>query len=160
MTLLRPLSPDRYTWFFETAVANYAADNVRGGRWLADEAPAMARAETLRLLPQELATPDHFVCLVTDDSEQDDIGFIWYGAMQRGARKVAYVYSLHVEPRYRRRGYARFALAEVERIALQQGLSALVLTVFAHNVAAQSLYREAGLSVSTLVMTRPLDPRA
>ena len=43
-------------------------------------------------------------------------------------------------------------MAAVESFAREQGLSAVVLHVFAHNTQAQALYKSAGFSVTSLNM--------
>jgi len=159
MTCLTPLRNDEYTDFFETAVAGYAQDNVEAGRWKAAEAPALARAESERLLPQGLATPDHFIHAIRARPDDEAVGYLWYATLARGSSTVAYVYQLLVKPAQRRRGHARAALLEAERLALAQGHDSVALHVFAPNQAALALYLALGYEHTSHNMAKPIGPR-
>jgi ribosomal protein S18 acetylase RimI-like enzyme len=139
----------------DAAVAAYAYENVTAGRWAAADAQALARAETDRLLAQRLATPDNHLFEVQAD-DGTPVGFIWFAVMPRGSRRMAFIYQVYVEPGHRRRGHARAAFLALEPIVAALGVSGLGLHVFAHNTAAQALYRSLGYDVSSLNMFKPL----
>jgi hypothetical protein len=61
MTILVPMPAERFAEFVDAAAASHAADNVASGRWSAQEAQALARAELERLLPDGHGTPDHYL---------------------------------------------------------------------------------------------------
>lgn len=157
MTRLAPMGADFYPAFFEIAVANYAAENIQGGRWSAADAPALARDETSRLLAQGLATPDHHLFELHDD-DGSAVGFLWLARLPRGQERVVFVFQIHVEPEHRRRGHARAALQAAEAWAQAEGAASLALHVFAHNTGARALYESLGLQVSSLNLLKRLAP--
>ena len=155
MTALRPMSHEAYPAFFEDAIATYAAENVAGGRWLAADAPELARAETLRLLGQGVDTPDHHLFEVLASPEGSPVGYIWFAAAPRGSIKIAFVFQIKIQPPFQRQGHARAALELVEQEAVRLGLAGMALHVFACNPTAQALYRSLGYEVSSLNMIKP-----
>lgn len=155
MTTLAPMRSEAYAAFADNAATAYAAENVAAGRWPAADALALAHAETERLLPQGLATPDHHVFEVIDDAGSA-VGFIWFAAMARGSARMAFVCQIYIQPEQRRHGHARAAFRALEPIAAGLGLSGLGLHVFAHNTGAQALYRSLGYEVTSLNLFKPL----
>jgi ribosomal protein S18 acetylase RimI-like enzyme len=61
---------------------------------------------------------------------------------------VGYIVTLDVAPAYRRRGVATELMRAVERVAVAEECSAMMLHVYAANLGAISFYR--GLGYSTL----------
>ena len=155
MTDLIPMRQAEFASFIEMVVGSYAADNVAAGRWPADEALSLSRAETERLLPQGLATPDNYLYEVLDGAGGNTVGHIWFAAMARGSTKVAFVYQVQVKPEFRRQGHARAALKATESIAKAKGFSGIALHVFGHNEGAQSLYASLGYQVASVNMFKP-----
>ncbi len=157
MSTLVPMRPETYAAFAEAATAGYAQDNVIVGRWSPGEALDQARAELAQLLPQGLATPNHFICEIQDDSTFERVGMLWYAVVGTEASRSAYVYNIMVEPAFRRRGHARRAFLALEKLARTEGLMSIRLNVFAHNPSAHSLYRSLGYEVTSMGMRRELD---
>ena len=157
MTTLTPMLPEAFTSFAEAANASYAQDNVSGGRWPPDEALDLAKAEMAQLLPQGLATPNHFIYEIRDESGLTGVGGLWYAVVGTGTARSAYVYNIWILPAFRRLGHARQAFAALEQIARAQGLQCIRLNVFAHNPAAFALYRSLGFEVMAMSMRRILD---
>lgn len=156
MTTLVNMQQEAFISFFDLVVASYAADNVASGRWSAEEAAQLARAETEQLLPQGIKTPDNFLYEIQDEFTKQTVGFVWFAALMRGNRKVAFVYQLQVKPEFQRRGHAKAALEAVEGIAATLGISHIALHVFGHNSAAQALYRSLGYGVTSMNMQKVL----
>jgi len=154
MTRLVPLRPESFDAFFEAAVAAYAEDNVRSGRWPAQDAAGLARAETGRLLADGVATPEQQLFEIEDDT--GGVGYLWLATLSRGSSRSAYVYQIIVRPEHRRRGHARAALQQAAALAAAQGHSALALHVFAHNEAARALYASLGFHLVSLNLALPL----
>jgi ribosomal-protein-alanine N-acetyltransferase len=65
-------------------------------------------------------------------------------------RLVGYIVTLDVAPAYRRRGVATELMQAVERVAVAEDCSAMLLHVYTENLAAVSFYR--GLGFATLHM--------
>jgi ribosomal protein S18 acetylase RimI-like enzyme len=62
---------------------------------------------------------------------------------------------LLVFPQYRR-GHARAALAALEAVAREHGITTLALNVFGSNHGAQELYRSVGYVVTSMSMQKEL----
>ena len=156
MTRLVPMQADAYPRFLEEAVTGYAKDNVVAGRWPADEALELSRAEFSRLLPAGLETADHRIYAIEDEVIGQTVGFVWLAFMQKGSMKSAYVYQVYVQPEFRRRGHARATLQSLEAIAASEGAANIGLHVFQHNPGAQELYAHLGYRINSVNMLKPL----
>lgn len=144
MTILVPMSADEFARFAAESIPAYAADKVTSGEWLPDAAVAFARQAFEQLLPQGLATPGHHLLTIRAHAQSPAVGRLWYGVEERGGRRIAYVYDLHVAPEHRRHGHALRALQALEADAVHQGLAGIALHVFGHNLTAQALYAKLG----------------
>ena len=156
MTTLVPMGEEAFAAFVATSVAGYADDNVAAGRWTADEALDIARAEFDRLLPQGRATPNNHLYEIRDDTGDRTVGFLWFATISRGSSKTAYVYQIEVHPEYRRLGHARAAFEAMESLAAAMGLSSIGLHVFGHAPGAQALYSSLGYQVTGINMQKRL----
>jgi ribosomal protein S18 acetylase RimI-like enzyme len=156
MSAFISMRPEYFSIFLELASQAYAEENAKAGRWPAEEALALARAETERLLPQGLETPDNQFLEILELEEDKAVGFVWFARMKRGNAYAAFIYQIYVIPEARRRGHAKAALAAVERYAREHGFSSLALHVFWHNEGAQALYKSAGFTVASVNMHKLL----
>lgn len=145
---LVPMSERAFRTFLHTAVENYAGENVSAGRWPADGARERSQAAFAQLLPQGVATPDHYLFEIVA-GEGGTVGSLWYGVYSEGEQRQVHVYDVLVHPAHRRRGYAADAFAAMEAQVRAQGIDRIGLHVFAHNAGAQALYAKLGyLTVS------------
>jgi ribosomal protein S18 acetylase RimI-like enzyme len=149
------MSPARFAVYREQSIAEYARENVAGGRWVEDGALERARRDHEGLLPQGLDTPDHFLFDIVDDAGAV-VGVLWFALMRRHGQCTAYVYSLHVDAAHRRQGHARRALEAFEALARALGAHDLGLNVFAYNHGAQALYASLGYVVTNSNMRKRL----
>jgi hypothetical protein len=81
--------------FFEVASDSYAKDNVANGRWNAADAPTLAREETKRLLPGDEKTAENLLFVLRDAALEAEVGYLWYGTMVRGTKKIAFLFQIH-----------------------------------------------------------------
>ena len=70
MLSLHPMTPESFQRFLERSVTTYAAENVRSGRWTAEEAHERSAVEFQMLLPEGSATPDNF-CFDLHDADRN-----------------------------------------------------------------------------------------
>ena len=160
MTALTPMRPERYAAYLEAAIAGYAEDSIACGRWPADKAGELSRADFMALLPQGLATPDDHLFEIVDTEGGSSLGTLWFAVEDRHGVRGAFVYDLEVRPEYRRLGHAERAFGLLEAIVLALGLPHIGLHVFAQNQGAQDLYRKLGYTVTGLNMHKKLVPPA
>lgn len=156
MTELVPMDESDYDGFLEDAVATYAADKVAAGQWTPAESQALSRQSFFDLLPQGLATPEHRLFTIVDETS-DAVGVLWIAAQERAGERVAYIYNIRIKPDYQRRGHATRALLALEQKMPAMGLSGIALHVFGHNTGAQALYAKLGYVAKSIIMYKPIE---
>lgn len=145
---------DFHAWL-ALAIPSYALVNVEDGRWSLAEAIDKSREAHAELLPQGLLTPGQFFMhLQADDGE--DVGVLWWSEAEKAGATEAYVYNIEIEAHARRRGFARAALFELERIARERGLHHVSLHVFGHNHGARRLYDALGFEPTSITLRKIL----
>ena len=156
MAALLPMRPERYPAYLESAIAGYAQDNISAGRWPELGALERSREDFATLLPQGLATPEHFLYEILAHEGGPTIGSLWVHIEHKFGAVSAYVYDLEIEPAFRRQGHAEHALRALEALAAAAGAGGIGLNVFADNVGAQALYRKLGYVTTNFNMRKPL----
>jgi len=136
----RPFTLEDFTAFQESSTKDYAQELLRAGK-AAQEAEALqaALAEFCGILPQGMATPNHFLNHLVNAQGQT-VGFLWYGI--RG--EEIFICDFLIHEAQRRKGYGTQALEALEVLARGQGVQRIRLHVFSHNTAARKLYRAQG----------------
>jgi len=149
------MTENDFNTFLNEEIAGYAESNVKSGRWSADTAMAQSKGELDRLLPQGLATPDHyFYRILGHDSES--VGILWWAVVELAGVRSAFIYEIRVHEAFRRQGHAKRAIQALEPIVHERGMKRLGLHVFAYNEGAQALYRSLGFEVTSLNMLKTL----
>ncbi len=151
-----PFTPADYQAWLTLAIPSYALGHVEDGQWtLAESIQKSTEAHAL-LLPQGEQTPGHTFMKLRIVGEDDDAGHLWWAEVEAGGMQGAYVYGVEVEAHARRRGVARAAFAELERVASARGLRFVSLHVFGHNHGARRLYEELGFAPTNITMRKDL----
>ncbi len=158
MHVLRKMTEPEYAVWLDALVPAYAADKVAVGRWSKQEAIELARKEYGELLPMGLETENNYLFAVLDQSGQP-IGSLWFGEGQRVGYKVAFVFDLVIETKYRRLGHAKRALLALEIEAAKRGLAGIALHVFGHNAGGRALYAELGYAPTNINLYKTITPR-
>lgn len=153
---LVPLSDADFDTYLERDIRLYAEENVRAGYWSEAEALDKSRKAHERLLPEGLATKNHYLFAIQEAATGVTVGSLWLMADRETERPTGFIFDLFVDEPYRRKGYARQAMLALEREAHELGLTSLGLHVFAHNPAAFALYQSLGYQVKSLNMTKLL----
>lgn len=154
MIRLVPMTAEEYQAYLERAVREYAADKVRAGNWPEEEALERSRSEYLRHLPQGIETPGQYVLNILNDAAEQ-AGFLWYGRLEN-LPQTAFIFDFEVYAPFRRRGYARQALEELEMRAKKEGFRQIELHVFGFNTAARALYLQSGYIETNINMRRDI----
>jgi ribosomal protein S18 acetylase RimI-like enzyme len=153
-TVLRAMTEAAYARFRDSSVASYAKENVAAGRWPAPGALERSQRAYEQLLPQGRSTPGQHLFTIHDATAGEDVGSLWLAVVDHPGGRSGFIYDVTVYPAHRRLGHARAAFAALDALAKGWGLSELGLHVFAHNQAAQALYRSLGYQVSGLNMQK------
>jgi RimJ/RimL family protein N-acetyltransferase len=156
MVTLRPMTEAELQHFLEPAIQEYAQDHVNAGRWTEDEAVEQSRKEFQDLLPQGMATPDHYLFTLVNE-EQQSVGVLWFAKRESQGQPSAYVYEIRIDEAFRRRGYASQAFREMEHKVRELGWNRISLHVFGHNQAALQLYQKLGYETTNVLMAKKLD---
>jgi ribosomal protein S18 acetylase RimI-like enzyme len=147
--------PHFEAWLIQ-AIPAYALTQVEDGRWNLAESIDKSREAHAALLPQGLATASHSFMRLRAVGEDDDVGFLWWAEVESGGATGAYVYGVEIEEGARRRGFARAAFLELERVARGRGLRFVSLHVFGHNHGARRLYEALGFEPTSLTLRKNL----
>lgn len=149
---LEPMSAADYADWRAICIPDYAAEKVAAGTWL--EAEALQRSEeTLnKLLPDGLATPEHWLFTLRAGLDGTRIGFLWFARHEH----TAYLYDIYIAAEHRRRGYGAKAMQLLEQAAAERGFESITLHVFGHNAAARELYLKQGYAITDLTMRKEL----
>ncbi|HEY6239114.1 MAG TPA: GNAT family N-acetyltransferase [Thermoplasmata archaeon] len=148
------MDPAEFGTYLEQTTREYAEDNVRAGRWSAEEALGESQKQLQSLLPDGLATPHHSFFTILGGVSEEKVGLVWLAIEPRGA----FVYDLRVFEAFRRRGHAAEALRLIEGVARERGAKKISLDVFADNQGARKLYSKLGYAETNVMMSKPLPP--
>lgn len=151
---LRPMTPAEFAPFVEVTAFAYAKQRSEAERMEVAVAEPLAAAAIARALPQGLATANHRICRIVVQPGNTPVGDVWYELLADSGE--AHVHWLGTSYDQRRKGYARAALAQVEREAKARGAERLSLGVFMPNVAARALYRDMGFLPGKLALVKGL----
>lgn len=158
MVMLQPMMEAELQRFLEPAILEYAQGHVDSGRWTEAEAVEKARQEFQNLLPQGVATPHHYLFTLVNEAQQQ-VGMLWFARRESQEQSIAFVYEVHIDERFRRRGYAFQAFREMEIRVRKLGWHRISLHVFGTNHAAIDLYKKLGYEMTNVLMARTLDPQ-
>lgn len=155
MSPLRPMTEAEFAAWCDAIVPDYAAEKVKSGEWQENDALVRSRESLDGLLPRGIKTPDnHLFTIVAPDGES--VGMLWFAVRERSGSRIAYVYNIAIDPRFRRQGHAERAFAALEQEASRLGLEGIGLHVFGHNRGAISLYEKLGFAATDITMFKPL----
>jgi ribosomal protein S18 acetylase RimI-like enzyme len=146
---------DFHAWLLQ-AIPAFALTGVEDGRWSLAESIDQSKQAHAALLPQGLGTPGQFFVRLQDADSGADVGALWWAESGQAGGRQAWVYSLEIEEHARRRGFARAALQELERVARGRGVHHLGLHVFGHNHAARRLYDALGFEPTSITLRKIL----
>ena len=156
MVRLVPMESADFARYLEALVGTYAEDNIRVGRWNAQEGLAEAWKEVQGFLPAGRETPNHFFFTINGGEPEERVGACWLAI----ELPTAFVYDILVFEPFRRRGYAEHAMLLLERAAREKGAEKLSLQVFGDNQGARKLYAKLGYAETNVWMSKPLAPRS
>lgn len=154
--MLTPLQAHEFPSVRAEMIERYAHDQVRCGRWQAEESIAKSEAEFNRLLPQGWSTPTHHIYAIACASTEQVIGTLWVNVPE-GTAHTAFICDLQIRADWRRKGYARKALVDLEALLQGNGVSSIGLHAFSHNSGAISLYEQLGFRTTSINMHKALE---
>ena len=157
MITLIPMSNLEFQNYCQRAIAEYAHEHVRSGRWSAIEAVEQATREYQQLLPDGPTTPNHYLYTLHDPSTHAHVGMLWFAVREQAGQRSAFIYDVFIDPEFRRQGYATQTLQALENQVRALGLATIGLHVFGHNHEARAMYEKLGYVPTNILMTRFLE---
>ncbi len=154
MARLVPITEAAYQGWLARLIPEYAADNVRAGRWTQAEALDRAAQQTHSLLPEGRSTPGHQIWTITDDSGAG-AGVLWL-ATDAGRPGHAFIYDIEIDPGRRGEGLGTAALTALDEWARANGVESIGLHVFGANDGARRLYLRLGYIETSVQMEERL----
>ncbi len=154
MITLRRMTEPEFQAFLAESIPAYAAEKVRSGNWTDEEAEGRSREEFSKLLHRGLDTPEHV--LYTIEMDQTPVGRTWLCTDPKMAGGAGFIFELHIDQAFRRKGLATQALNLLEQEAARRGLHRLSLHVFGFNEPAIGLYKKLGYQITNLNMSKDL----
>jgi GNAT superfamily N-acetyltransferase len=151
---LKPMTPVELEAFSAVMAFTYAKQRAEAEHFDLAVAERIATAVIARTLPEGHDTPNHRVCRIVAQPGSVPVGDVWYQLFPDTAE--AHVHWLGTTYDQRRKGYARAALAVVEREVKAAGVQHLSLGVFVPNLAARALYRDVGFLPGKLQLVKTL----
>jgi len=140
MISLHPMTEEDFSAFLQLSYESFADDLTRTQPLVTRQAALQeAQSEVQELLPEGLATKNHYLFTIRD-TQNTPAGYLWYDLL--GLSK-AFINDLYISPSCRRKGYALQALKLMEQ---QLTVPHITLHVFESNHAARCLYEKAGFS--------------
>lgn len=158
MLVFVPMKENEYQDFTVQGIKSYAAENVRAGIWQASEAETKAEKLYRQLLPEGLATKDHFFYHLMEPEAGRTVGHVWYGIRGHGDARSIFLYDIAIDEIHRRKGFGTQAMVALEARAKEVNAVRIALHVFGHNRAARALYENLGYEVTNLQMVKDLFP--
>ena len=146
---------DFHAWLIE-AIPSFALTNVEDGRWTLAESIEKSKEAHAALLPQGLRTPGQFFVHLHDVATGEHVGTLWWAEAEKVGQPEAWIYNITIADFARRRGFARAAFLELERVAREHGVRQLGLHVFGHNHGARRLYESLGFEPTSLTLRKIL----
>ncbi len=156
MIRLQPMNETEYREYLDVAIANYAQEHVKAGRWNAENALQSATQEYSEILTDGLHTENQYLFTIVDEQTGDKVGMLWFAATERAKEPVAFIYDVIVYEPFRRRGFGEQAFQALETKVRALGIKKISLHVFGHNHAARALYEKLGYVTTNVTMSKSL----
>lgn len=156
MVRLVPMAEEEFRRFLEHDIREYARAQVLAGEWSLAESLSRSRREHRLLLKDGLKSKFHHLYTIREAEGDQAVGVLWFKANLESSKASGFIFDLEIDELFRRRGYARQAMLELEKIARAMGLRQLALHVFAYNTEARALYESLGYTVSSLNLQKAI----
>ena len=151
---LRPLREDEYGAWSHHVTEEYARDISENGDTPREVAERIAVEQMGQILPEGVATPDHFINALVLDGET--VGTLWLAKRDTGGRQAIFIYDIEIDAAHRGRGLGRAAMLLAEHEALAMAINRIELNVFGGNTVARNLYRSLGYVERAVQMGKDL----
>jgi GNAT superfamily N-acetyltransferase len=149
---LRPMRDEEFVAWLPRMRDGYAQDMIRNADLPAERARAKAAEDTERSFPGERPSVDQAVYVIEADGER--VGDLWVAERDDALQRCLFVYLVHVDERFRGRGYGRAAMVFAEDEARRRGFDRIALNVFGGNAVARDLCLSLGYEENAVAMSK------
>jgi GNAT superfamily N-acetyltransferase len=139
--------------FLEHGIQEYAQDRVRAGFWTETESLARSRKEHRATLPDGIKSRYHHFYTIRDSETGNAVGILWLKTDLDSSRGSGFIFDLEIHEPFRRKGYARQAMLELENVARGMGLRNWVFTC-SPSMKGRACLRGLGYSVAWVNMLK------
>jgi ribosomal protein S18 acetylase RimI-like enzyme len=147
MISLRELTNDEFALWLGLSSKRQAADRAwASGRSSSDELRDV-EAMVPHLLPDGKDTAGHTFRLAQEDNGQS-VAFVWFGSLPGMPDDSTFLFDIHVEPEWRRRGVGRTVLKTMLQSLRLEGVCNVFLQVRGDNAGAIALYNKLGFGIA------------
>jgi RimJ/RimL family protein N-acetyltransferase len=156
---LRPMTEKIFNDYYNTSLKDYAQEHVKAGNWHEDEAEQKAEEQFKRLLPNGLASENHFLFSICDDKKWGDngiVGVLWLHFMTKNKDKRAFIYDFEINEQERGKGLGKKTMNVIDEFCKREGAKHISLHVFAHNERAIALYKKMGYDTTDYYMSKQI----
>jgi len=142
--------------YLDLVLPAYAQDHARAGNFSAENALELAKLQVQQILPDGLATQNHYFFNIEDETLANGVGVLWFAVQNRGNGPIAFVYDVRVYEEFQRRGYGTQAFQILEEKAREMGLTTISLHVFGHNHPARAMYKKLDYVETDVMMSKTI----
>lgn len=153
MVALRPMTEAEYAPYIAHLRESYAQERATSGETPIEEERELSNKQIDGLIPQGLATPDHYFWTVMDESGAG-IGSLW--VFVEPVKGRAFIYDIELSEEQRGKGYGRQTLQVLESTLRPMGVRRIALNVFGKNAVARHLYDTHGYYVVATAMQKDI----
>ena len=156
MVKLVPITEEEFNAFLDASVKNYAKEKVKSGNWPEDGSLERSMGEFKSLLPDGKDSKDNYIYKIVDSKTSEPVGTIWVAIRVEDDLPGAFIYDITVDEKFRRKGYGKGAMKELEKVVKSLGYHRISLHVFGHNKVAISLYQSLDYQVTNILMSKTI----
>ena len=156
MVKLKPMTGEDFLRFREYSITDFAEDLIVARMLSVKEALEQAEESFEELLPDGMDTENQFLMTISDGQSGTEVGWIWFSFDETENVKRVWLTDFLIFENERRKGYATDALAEMERVAKENGCVESFLSVWDHNPAGRGLYEKCGYRISSNSISRAI----
>jgi len=155
MIILKPMTKEAYQAFIETSFKAFLQEMQKGSSDSAEFRKRLAEMKK-QMLPQGLATPNHFFYDIYDQNSQKEVGELWFAIEERGNDRSIFVYDIRIHDAHRRKGFGSQAFQTMEKKAREMGIDKITLHVFGNNHPARNMYKKLGYTETDVMMSKTI----
>lgn len=143
---LQKLPESEFMEYKEHLVSRFTVDSVANGDWTEDEAKTVAELQLQSILPEGVATPNHFIFSVFHQKLNMTVGNVWIQIQKKGTVRKGILFDLTIFDMFKNKGFDKQTLQVSEEWLKAKQVKSLELSVYSTNPSARNLYLDFGFT--------------